>query len=291
MHGLDLIIFILYLVVLVRLVTYPPVVQDPLLSVAGLRQAFIMLYALASLVRPSFHISIPSVLVLLSFLTCFPACPTPGDISYNILLLATVLYLLGLHLPHAPNPVFLFHVKHTVPLSIFLWTGFKRTFLPILSFFIPSILLSIYLLSLSLSETFFQTTQSLTTTAAPIEARTTFLTFVATILILFITSLILSTLNLNHPSLSTHPWDRYSSRVGIESRRTFVRVVAAYSGPRFFPTPVNILPLLFVTLPGRICRLAGWQGERLWRMEEGIWVVFVLPLSTIVAGVWLWGYL
>jgi hypothetical protein len=294
MHALDLILHLLYLVALIRFVTYPPGAPTLFLPTFPLLEAFIIAYAIGSLVRSTFYSFIPSVLVLLSFVICFPTGPIPGDVSYNFLLVAIVMYLIGLHLPSAPNPIFLSHLKHTVPLSVFLWDSFKRAFCPILFFFIPVVLLSVYLLSFSLANTLFQGLQSVSIIApAPIETRATFLTFVAIVLTLFVTSLILSTLNfssLSGPGLD--PWDRYSPRIGFESRRAFAQVVAKYSAPRYFPTPFNLIPLLLIKFPAlvfRVMKRSEWR-EHLWRVEEGIWMILVMPLSMLSAGIWLWGY-
>jgi hypothetical protein len=293
MHAVDLIMHAIYLTTLIHFATYPPLLFSLSSPNLGAREIFIIIYAGASLLRLPVTLRIPHLLVFLSFVSCLPSCPLPGKFSYNIVLLAITLHLIQLHLPHPPSPVFLFFVHYTVPLSTFLWNGFKGAFSPVLLFFLPVTIASTYLLSLSLADTFlriFDLTPLIL--PVPIETRTTFLAFAFIVLILFFTSLITSTLNFVSISIARpSPWDRYPPRVGYESHRMFVDVVSRYANPRFFPVPLNLLPLVLVQLPSVFSYLF-WKTKKhrvFLFIERGLWTIVVLPISLLTAVIWLWG--
>lgn len=293
MHALDLMMHLVYLITLVHYVLYCGV--HTLALSLGFREIFIITFSLASLVRPPCTIITAHLIVFLSFVVCLPGTPLPGHASFNFVLFSIMLYLVQLHVPTgtSPNPVFLFFVKQSLPLSLFLRNGFQRTVFPVVAFFIPLFLVSFYLLSLSFADTFFRTLDSrayFTTDTSP-GTSSAFFTFFFIVLLIIGISLVISILTAASP-LASHPWDRFSSSVGLESRKLFTQVVSTYSAPYIFPTPFNLLPLVFVGLPSSILRLlkkTEWQPTLL-IVEQGIWMIFVLPASTIVAGLWLWGY-
>jgi len=120
--------------------------------------------------------------------------------------------------------------------------------------------------------------------------------FSAFVLLLTISSLafaILSSSQLAQGTTGpTDRWDRYTLRVGLESRKTFARTVAKYSLPSHFPVPFNILSLVLVRIPKILIFLlqksewiAGFE-----KLETALWSVLVLPLSLVLSGFWLWGY-
>jgi hypothetical protein len=96
------------------------------------------------------------------------------------------------------------------------------------------------------------------------------------------------------PDPNTNPWDRYSLQVGLESRRTFANAVWKYGNSHFFPTPLNLLPLVFVEVPTIIfTHILGRKDKHpvLLKIETCLWATAVLPMSIVLAGFWLWGHL
>jgi len=150
----------------------------------------------------------------------------------------------------------------------------------------------LYLLSSALADVY----PSLNLKPAPMEARAMFLSFSVFVLLLAASSLafaILSSSQLAQGATGpTDRWDRYTLRVGLESRKIFARTVAKYSSPSHFPIPFNLLSLVLVRIPKVLVLLlrksewiAGFE-----KLERALWSVLVLPLSCVLAGFWLWGY-
>jgi hypothetical protein len=128
------------------------------------------------------------------------------------------------------------------------------------------------------------------------EARALFLSFSAFVLLLTISSLAFAILSSSQLAQGnpcpTDLWDRYSVKVGLEARRTFVRTVTKYSSPSYFPVPFNLLSLVLVRIPKNLLfllRKSEWIAS-FQKLETALWSVLVLPLSCVLAGFWLWGY-
>lgn len=294
MHALDLIMHLGYLATLVHFVMFPPVMHTVSFPNLGYREIFIMIFSLASLLRPPIALLTTHLLVFLSFVVCLPNSPIPGYASFNFLLLSMISYLLQFHLPTSPSPTFFFFVHQTLPLSLFLWNGFKRAVIPIFAFFLPLFLVASYLLFYCLGDFFFRTLESAPHLTAAPDVTTSAFVWLSLIALAVIPISIIMSISSTSPlsGPESDPWDRFSPSIGMESRRVFTKVVAKYSTPYFFPTPFNLLPLVFVCFPSLLLRLfkkTEWQPT-LHRVLQGIWVVFILPLSTVTAGLWVWGY-
>ena len=255
----------------------------------GFRGVYIIIYSLAATLEEPVT-CLPFFLVFLCFVISRP--PVPGETSYFLTLLAILLNILQLYLPFPSSPIHLLPPRDILPLSTFLLDGFTTISVPVFLFFAPLLIISSYLLSSALVDTF--TTISLK--PAPMEARTMFLSFCAFVLFLTIASLtfaILSSSQLTQGNSGpTDRWDRYSPRVGLESRRIFVRTVTKYSSSFYFPVPFNLLPLVLIRIPQTLIlllRKPEWITS-FKKLETALWSILVLPLSCILAGVWLWGY-
>jgi len=286
---MNLLMLFVYLVTLAYCVMYPPETTSLGDRPFGFGGVYILIYSLAAtLGEPA--TCLPFLLVFLCF--AISRSPVPGETSYSLTLLAILLNILQLHLPYPSSPIHLLPPRDILPLSTFLLDGFTAISVPVILFFAPLLIISSYLLSSALVDTFL----TINLKPAPMEARTMFLSFCAFVLLLTITSLafaILSSSQLTQGgSGPTDSWDRYSSRVGLQSRRVFVRTVAKYSSPFYFPVPFNLLPLILVRIPQvfvLLFRKSEWATS-FKKLEMALWSVFVLPLSCVLAGFWLWGY-
>lgn len=293
---------VLLLAVLANYLLYPPFesIFKGDYRFNGYREYFLTWWPVVLLARPLTWKSAPALMVLLAILFTLPATPLPEDSGFMLLYLALVVQTLLLHFPLPPSPLFLLPPHETLPLSLLLTHSMSRLFFPTLVFFIPALLLSTTLLSLSLIDTTFQLTLFSMTDASPMQTRTAFLLFGALVFILFFLSLVVGAAKF--PVLSTTDesnspngtrWDRFSKRIGLDARRAFVSSLLRYN-PKdsyYFPPPLNILQVLFIRLPGLM--LFVFRGSKpspiLKTVERALWRATVGPIACIVAGLWLWG--
>jgi hypothetical protein len=288
MHAVDLLLQLGYLALLSYYILRPP--ERPVVTVnrnlIGARELFLMIYSIASLLKPPKLPVIPFAFVAGAFLFTLPSAPFPGDTSYSFLLGALLLHVLFLHLPQTPSPIFLFSPEVTLPLATVLWHEFTRTIYPCLLFFLPATTLASFFLSIALGDS-VPKFLAVSTPNYPMEIRIAFLvlwiillflmTISATLLVLF------STFFLSTSSQPVCSWDRYSVGVGLRSRKTFVAAVAAYSEPYYFPPPFNILQIFFVHLPRLLLRLFGWSEFPVTEQVEGIlWYLTTAPVTFVV---------
>jgi len=283
---MNLLTLSVYLATLAQYVMHPKDEASVGRRSLGPQGVCIVVYSLAaSLGEPA--TCFPFYLVSLCF--AISRGPIPGEASYTLTLLAILLTTLQLHLPHPLSPIHLLPPQSILPLSTFLLDGFTTVSAPVVLFFAPLLAISSYLLSSALADV-------LSLKPAPMEARAMFLFFSGFVLLLAISSLAFAVLSSGRLSQGnsgpTDRWDRYSLRVGLESRRIFVRTVRKYTSPSYFPFPFNILPLVLVGIPQIIILLlqkSEWIA-RIHKLETVLWSVLVLPLACVLAGFWLWGY-
>ncbi|KAH9835617.1 RNI-like protein [Rhodofomes roseus] len=236
-------------------------------------------------VRPAFTV-IPYILVLGAFTSHLPQVPCPDDVAYGILLFAFSWMIIGLHLPMSTSPLHLFPAEIILPRSVLILHGISRVFIPTVTFFLPALLLSLFLLSTSLADLF---PDSLGTpfAPAPIESRVAFLSLFAVLFLLMVCSLVM--LVLVYPSLasrpSSNPWDRCSKSIGLEARRFFIRTVVRYSAPYSFPAPLNLLQLI-VYLPVATLTFTGGVSTAIANgpglFERILWRMTVAPLGAVL---------
>lgn len=289
LHLINLSMLFVYLVTLAHYAMYPPETASTGDRSFGLRGVYIVVYSLAAtLEEPT--ACLPFLLVFLCFVSS--RAPVPGETPYTLTILAMLLNVLQLHLPYPSSPIHILPPQDILPLSTFLLGGFTRISVPVILFFAPLLVISSYLLSSALADVY----PTLSLKPSPMEARAMFLSFSAFVLFLTVSSLAFAILASSQPAQGTSDptdrWDRYSLRVGLESRRIFVQKVAKYSSPFYFPVPFNLLSLVLVRVPQffvLLLRKLEWITS-FKKLEAALWSVLVLPLSCIVGGFWLWGY-
>ncbi|KDQ63816.1 hypothetical protein JAAARDRAFT_170026 [Jaapia argillacea MUCL 33604] len=314
LHAIDLMAQLMSMILLIHYVVYPP--TKPMInfrsSLVGVREIFLIIFSASSLVRPPPLLSWWAILVLPAFIFSLPSVPFPGETSFQVLLMALSLHILVLHLPISPSPVLLFPFERALPLSTLFWHSFSRIYYPALLFFLPAFILSAYLLSCSLFDT-FEIHQNfipsvLTFLPAPMDTRTAFLSLVILILLLFMLFTMLLVLlfpflaSRARPSLghaAPDPWDRYTESVGLDARRAFLRAVWTYtpnpnshSSPYFFPAPFNLAQVVLVKVPEVMLAAVGKQDVGTFRYVEGVlWWVLVMPVCVVMGAFWGWGLL
>ena len=296
MHAVDILLQLVYLVLLSGYIIFPPgwavITTTP--NSPSAKEIFLMIYSVASLLRPPAFLLAPYALVAGAFFFSLPHNPLPGDTSYSVLLWALFLHVLLLHLPRAPSPNFLFSPQATLPLATLLWHEFTRTLYPAVLFYLPATLLTSFFLSVALEDSIPHfPTLSTFAAPAPMEVRVTFSIlwgmFVSFMIVSSVLLVLFSASLLPISSQLACPWDRYSVAVGLRSRRIFATAVAAYSVPYYFPPPFNLLQIIFVHIPGRRLRLFGRKESPVIEQVEGIlWNLTTGLLAFIVAGCWLW---
>ncbi|CAL1695974.1 unnamed protein product [Somion occarium] len=295
LHLLDLLVQVAFLLLLVSYVLRPPTASSEETSpqpVPGTREILLMIYSSSQIFRPIQVTTISSALVLFSFLSRLPSVPYPDDFSFGTLMTALTIHILQLHLPVHPSPVFLLPFQTGLPLTTLVWHGVTRIFLPVLAFFLPAILIAFFLLSISLSDVLLHFPfLSATLDPAPLEARTTFVFLLALLLVLMVCSVIMLVLVYPFLSSSNPPseWDRYSTSIGLDARRSFIRLVVAYSERRFFPPPFNLLQFFFIRIPEFIFVRVGAKKVLKWLdgIEGALWSIFVLPVSLVLGSFFL----
>lgn len=289
LHLINLLMLFVYLATLVCYVMCPPRPGSIGGRSLGPQGVYILIYSLAAILEEPATCP-PFLLVFLCF--AISRAPAPGEVSYTLTLFAVLLNILQLHLPYPSSFIHFLPPRIILPLSTFLLDGFTTVSIPVVLFFTPLLVISSYLLSSALADVY----PTFSLQPAPMEARTLFLSFCALVLLLTISSLAFAILSSSQlaqgTSGPTDRWDRYSLRIGLESRKILVRTVAKYSSPSYFPVPFSLLSLVLVRIP----KILVFQLRKLeWimifeKLETALWSVLVLPLSCIFAGFWLWGY-
>ena len=292
---MDILLQLGYLALLSDYVLHPP--EPPIITTGldsiGPREVPLMIYSVASLLKPPTLLLAPFVLVAGAFLFSLPRVPFPGDTMYSILLGALLLHVLLLHLPRIPSPILLLSPPVTLPLATLLWHQFTRTLYPGVLFYLPATLLASHLLSVALNDIPHFPIVFTLTQPAQMEIRLAFFVlWCILIFLMMVASVPLVLFNASLPPLSSQaisPWDRYSSGVGVRSRMIFATAIVAYSVPYYFPPPFNLLQILFVHIPQLLARLFGWKQTPATEKIEGIlWHLTTGLLAFVVAGCWLW---
>ncbi|KII93475.1 hypothetical protein PLICRDRAFT_99653 [Plicaturopsis crispa FD-325 SS-3] len=293
LHSLELVIQLVYTGTLAHYVLYPParpIITNGLTSNSP-REILIIIYSFTLVMQRWSVSTIPFLLVLVSFLVCLPFSPFPEDNSFGALLLALALLILQFHLPHPPSPLFLFSLDRTLPLSTLLHQGLSATLAPVLGFFLPVVIATFFLLSISLRDLIVPVTQALTVDVAPMETRTALLTMLAVEALLSLWCLFIlaaAFASLLPGSRPSNAWDRYSTSIGLDARRAFVRALALYGDGCYFPPPFNVVRLVFISLPSTFLHVAG-SPRPLDAAKKLAWRIIVGPFAFLAAGIWLWG--
>jgi len=280
-----------YLVILVRfLLSPPPRPKSTSDFVHGdWHGHFLMAFSVASLARSWTISSLPFLVVFVAFSSCLPSHPVPGDISFNVLLVALALHTLQLHLPSGPGPILLFPFHACLPLCALLASCLSRVIFPVLALFLPVMLLTWISLCLSLKDN-FPLNAAFHLLPSPMQTRVGLLAMLGIEIALLIPAL-LTPLVLTGPfsqrNHSVRSWDRYSETIGLEARKYFVRAVIAYSTPHTFPPPLNLLPL-FLQLPSSTLRIHGDPSSVPAVLERWLWRITVGPVGFVVSLLLFW---
>jgi hypothetical protein len=297
LHGLDVLGYAASISVLLNYLAdppSPPVISDGYLHDFGSRGILLCIYAAAHMLL---HRNIRGIffgLIVLAFIAVLPVVPMPGDGAFELMSFSFVLHVILLHVPFLPNLMLVFAPDRSLPIATMLWQSVTQAWLPILGFFLPALILSMGLVSMSLADTF----PILLLTyipEAPIETRAAFLSLVL-LLLFFVGSSILVAIVVfastpSQPSHQTIPWDRYGKSVGLNSRRSFIQAVIAYqpspSSPHPFPAPLSLLPVLLIRGPQQILRLLGRRDFNLvlGRSEQYLWRLTIVPLAAVLTAI------
>lgn len=302
-HTLDLISLFVYLGLLLNYLLdppeYPTIIQGYLQDF-GTRGIIFGVYSAAYLIKFRTLRGMPHALVLLSLIAAIPDVPIPGDGAFELMTFGFILHILLLHLPIAPSPLLLFQPANMLPLVALLWQSVAQSWMPALTFFLPVLFFATNLLSISLADVFvLNGPMANYLPEAPIQTRFAFLALYLIVVILFFSSatvMILvfasTTLNTTRPS---NQWDRYGQPIGLEARRTFLRILIAYSPSNSMvystPTPLNLIPFLLVELPSQAVRLVRPRGVPVQMAKFNkdtalvVWRLTVVPFAAVVTAV------
>ena len=273
-----------YLVLLVHYLLDPPNrphTSDNRFDSLGWRE-LLLIFAPLSFVHRSrpFPNTIP-LLVPFAFLISFPSVPLPGSAAFGVLLWAFVLYILRLHLPCAPSPLFLLLHHRTLPLASFLSHGLFRMIFPSVLFFFPVLMLASFLLSLSMADMLLKVFVLIVhvPSPSPMETRITFLFLFAgsPVLLIFSTFLLPTTLFPSQKNMD--PWDQYSEEVGHMARTALIDAIAPYTGLYRFPPPFNAIHLL-INIPRSALGVGATWGSV---AEKALWRTTVGPFMVVFA--------
>ena len=233
-------------------------------------------------------------MTLLCFLFYLPSTPPESSGAFNWSLAAFAWLSLLLHLPVHPTPIFLLPFDQVLPLSILASRSLGRVFVPAFAFFFPACVLLLAMLSASLDGSLLQLSK-LNSWSPPSPVETRYLMGGLIIFVLLLSfalgfSILVHTLLTPQDGPAPLTWDKYSTPVGLEARRAFVRVVTAYSGPHYFPAPLNQLHILLIQFPSAISAILGRGSvpRKLAVLEVGLWRATVAPFTFLVSGLWLW---
>jgi hypothetical protein len=251
----------------------------------GMRELLLILFPITALVCPWSSGTIPFLLAFLAFASCLPSVPLPGDLSFDALLVVFAIHVWQLHFPRTPSPIFLLPFDSALPLCTLLWHSISRALYPILKVFLPVLVLTWFLLYLSLADTFLQLHHL---HGSPIDTRIAFFVLFLVELLVLIPSLFIpvlippTTSSVDNPGVGL---DRYSTPVGLDARKAFLRAVMTYASPHYFPTPVHVLRLLirlFSVVLRPINLPPGYSVEA----EKLLWRVVVGPVAAVIGGLW-----
>jgi hypothetical protein len=288
-HAVDILLQLVYLALLSDYAIHPP--ERPIITsstnLVGAREVLLVIYSIASLLRPPTLLLVPFAFVAGAFLFTLPSAPFPGDTSYSILLGALLLHVLLLHRPRTPSPIFLLSPEVTLPFATLLSHELSRTVYPCILFFLPATILASFFLSIALEDSIPHFPTALTLVEpAPMEIRAAFSILWVILLLLMIFSTVLLVL-FSGSSISSRQvgsWDRYSVAIGIRSRRIFAAAVATYSVPYYFPPPFNLSQILFVCIPQFLMQSFGWRVSPVTvQIERILWYLTTGPLAFVMA--------
>lgn len=297
LHLVDLTLHVIYLLFFMVYVLNPARSSGGRLTNES-RSVCLVLYSASRIVKEGRNAPIPFYLTFFALLPFFPLAPKAYDFLYfHILLIAFGLHIIQLLVPHPPSAVLFVPSTAELPLSVMLQYLFESILIPVIAFFLPLFILSLYLIASSISIPFTLSTFS----PAPDATRDAILTLAFVILILFFG--LLASMTLQAPSFhaksvyvprNTKSWDTYGPTIGLSVRQTFFASIFYYSQPFFFPAPLNLIHFILVSVPFHSFRMIGRERQALrlkHLLETTLWCMLVIPLAVPFGVVWLWGLL
>ena len=276
LHLLDLFFNLIYFFALVHFLLDPPTAR----TVVGWRERWLLFYATTQLVGTWSMYLIPYLILILSFLPVLPFAPEPGHSTFSVLHVAFALHLLCIHLPNPPSPVFLSQSR-MLPLSTLLFRAATRVYLPLLFFFLPALVVTTVILSLSLVDPFFP--PQLLRVTSPMETRTVLLAVLIGEVVLLYHSFIIMSITFGHPISpgDVHSPSKFPDAIRFQAQKALNLAVVRYANPAF-PPPFNIIKWFCIQLPGFVFRDRKSQ-EFLRVLEKILWRVVVGPFGLIGA--------
>ncbi|KAF9443715.1 hypothetical protein P691DRAFT_678948 [Macrolepiota fuliginosa MF-IS2] len=282
--------------------------QDPITNYSYTpRELYLVVYALSVLVSAQGAIVITSALILLAFALSCPSLPLPGGLPFSVLLWVAPLRFFMYHKPSIlPGPLLLIAHHHSLPLAKFFANGLARIIRPLFFFYLPVALIACFTLSISLSGPLigpltylhaFHLSQWIPPTpgsdlpiigVAPMDTRILFFLFsVAVLLFVIASAYVIGTSTpvayvrptIQFPSLA---WDFYTPEIGYEARIESYRATMVYSMDYPFPPPLNLIELLFVTIPISFVRALGYRHAKRATIARFIWNLTVRPFMIIM---------
>lgn len=224
------------------------------------------------------------------------------------MLLSFIGLLVDLHSAHPPTPLLLFEPNRALPFAVYIRTIFTQTVTPTLAFFGPLLLALLVFLSLSVADPFTPPWSALTVFVnqatgpsdpvphpTPYTTRITIFTFFLFILSsipFFVTSLVLLPSRHVSETTPTDSWDTFGTLTGVRARRAFVRALVAHAQPEYFPVPLNVARLFWVTIPrGVLEMLSRPRASEWWAESVAVWVWrgWVGWIGVLFALLWLAG--
>ncbi|KAI0374236.1 RNI-like protein [Pilatotrama ljubarskyi] len=197
--------------------------------------------------------TIPSLIVLLSFVPRFPLRPIPGDFAFSTVHFAFFYEVILLHLPTQNSPLFLFPPDQVLPLAVLAWRGLSGVVTTAI-YFLPGVLFAFIIFALSFSDwgPWFWG-QSVVAYPPPFDTRVTLFALFVTMLLfqccLLVYSVFVQPFLAAYEDAKPTSWDRYTKSVGFQARLVFARQVRLYGTMPYYPAPFNLVQVLFVRLP------------------------------------------
>ncbi|KAG8736008.1 hypothetical protein FRC10_009891, partial [Ceratobasidium sp. 414] len=214
----------------------------------------------------------------------------PDGSFRSLMLLSFIGLLVSLHAAYPPTPLLLFRPNRALPFAVYIRTIFTQTVTPTLAFFAPLLLALSVFLSLSVADPFTLPWSAVASVydehmgpsdpvphPTPYTTRITIFSFFIFVLIsipFFVTSLVLlPSRHSSSPRDASIDWDTFGTLTGARARRAFVHALIAHAQPEFYPAPLNIARLLWVTVPRAVLEILGRPlASEWWAESVAVWV-------------------
>ncbi|KZS93399.1 hypothetical protein SISNIDRAFT_454572 [Sistotremastrum niveocremeum HHB9708] len=289
-YATALVFHLIFLSIIANYTLFPPFNR----ITPDWREILILLFSLSNYFQPVSVTSITSAGISLATAVTLYQRIGPESIIPSILLLGFFILLLQLHFVgrgYSPTPLLVFPPASILPLSTYVELTIFKALIPAISFFLPLLLFSSFMLSLSLVDfslflSRFTDIYYTSLDASPLETRYLyFLTFSLSLLwMLFSTIGLLSAWPAWDRETPFRKWERYGEVTAFHATLKLTRAIAQYSSQDFFPSPFNLLHVVCVRVPRTVFQ----KSESLRAIENLLWEIGVATPGFLVAGFWLW---